>query len=623
MIRTSYNDIIVKIFFEGKEIQKVYKQGIQVFPDQSFENFFWLKVFDEDDQKTYYYHCTQTSVVYQEGSTDVIKEIHYKTGQKQENHPGEDQQIYELLNDQIKITGQEYSENDFESFVDKSPNEVIAMTQTYQEKIIVGKTEGLQPDDYVNDNLVVEYDISKVDTVLDYHGLKLSDFSGFTNEYKYMMDWNKAYSKITNRGLGFIKIENTDTNDITIKYICWSGYNLAQMFISDSVNDIQTVINDNGSTYLYQIKGFTNIIKCYGGYGDWSSGYTPDATFGSSQPKKIWKITIPANTTYYFCGLWYTNLNKTADSKDYSWSQIMMSIFYNKSVNIQADGNFLNHKYISDKINTESVGLVSYKFAYAIVKNDLNKKVYQTNCKYIISREELESVTVNNVMIIPAKSLGWKLLTNDEWKKYIPFKTTYVWYLSISHWKNINKSLWGLLNITEPKDLRIYRGDDSEDNIYFDTGKFSTRINIVNHEDYITTFMMNGNDGVEYTYKNKVMLKDFNYYNSLANDPADQNFLGNVSGLYLNAYEYENVLPDGSFYFYEFKIVDSDSGEIIKRIVPSNDRTKLWECVSGKFIEPCRTVSDEANLPVLLDNLKLGVETKDGLGNKIEDWLIY
>ena len=623
MIRTSYNDIIVKIFFEGKEIQKVYKQGIQVFPDTGFQKYFWLKVFDEDDQKTYYYNCTQTSVVYQEGSTDVIKEIHYKTGQKQENHPGEDQQIYELLNDQVKITGQEYSENDFESFVDKSPNEVIAMTQTYQEKIIVGKTEGLQPDDYVNDNLVVEYDISKVDTVLDYHGLKLSDFSGFTNEYKYMMDWNKAYSKITNRGLGFIKIENTDTNDITIKYICWSGYNLAQMFISDSVNDIQTVINDNGSTYLYQIKGFTNIIKCYGGYGDWSSGYTPDATFGSSQPKKIWKITIPANTTYYFCGLWYTNLNKTADSKDYSWSQIMMSIFYNKSVNIQADGNFLNHKYISDKINTESVGLVSYKFAYAIVKNDLNKKVYQTNCKYIISREELESVTVNNVMIIPAKSLGWKLLTNDEWKKYIPFKTTYVWYLSISHWKNINKSLWGLLNITEPKDLRIYRGDDSEDNIYFDTGKFSTRINIVNHEDYITTFMMNGNDGVEYTYKNKVMLKDFNYYNSLANDPADQNFLGNVSGLYLNAYEYENVLPDGSFYFYEFKIVDSNTGDIVKRIVPSNDRTKLWECVSGKFIEPCRTVSDEANLPVLLDNLKLGVETKDGLGNKIEDWLIY
>ena len=33
---------------------------------------------------------------------------------------------------------------------------------------------------------------------------------------------------------------------------------------------------------LYNIKGFTNIIKCYGGYGDWSSGYTPDATFGSS-----------------------------------------------------------------------------------------------------------------------------------------------------------------------------------------------------------------------------------------------------------------------------------------------------------------------------------------------------
>ena len=621
MIRTSYNDIIVKIFFEGKEIQKVYKHGIQVFPDQSFEKFFWLKVFDEEDQKTYYYHCTQTNVVYQEGSTEIIKEIHYTTGQKQENSPGENQQIYELVNDQVKITGNEYSENDFESFVDKSPNEVIAMTPKYQEKIITGKTEGLQPNDYVNDNLVVEYDISKVDTVLDYHGLKLRDFSGFVNDYKYMMDWNKAYSKITSRGLGFIQVENTDNNDITIKYIVWSGYNLAQMFISDSVNDIQTVINDNGSKDLYDIKGFKNIIKCYGGYGDWSSGYTPDATFGSSQQKKIWKITIPANTTYYFCSFWYSNLNKTADSKDYSWRYIMMTIFYNKSVNIYSDGNFLNHKYISDEINTDSVGLVTYKFAYAIVKNDLNKKVYKTNCKYIISREEVESKTVNNVLIIPAKSLGWRLLTREEWRKYIPFKTTYVWYLSISHWKNINKSLWGLLNITNPKDLRIYKSGN-EDNICFDTGKFSTNINIVNHEDYITTFMMNGNDGVEYTYKNKVMLKDFNYYNSLANDSADQNFLGNSSDLYLNAYEYENVLPEGSFYFYEFKIVDSNTGDIVKRFVPSDDRTKLWECVSGKYIEPCRTVSDN-NLPVIIDNLKLGVETKDGLGNKIEDWLIY
>ena len=111
-------------------------------------------------------------------------------------------------------------------------------------------------------------------------------------------------------------------------------------------------------------------------------------------------------------------------------------------------------------------------------------------------------------------------MTREEWGNYIPFRTTYVWYLSISHWKNINKSLWGLLDITNPKDLRIYKSFN-EDNICFDTGKFSTDINIVNHEDYITTFMMNGNDGVEYTYKNKVMLKDFNYYNSLANDPVD------------------------------------------------------------------------------------------------------
>ena len=617
MIRTSYNDIIAKIFFEGKEIQKVYKQGIQVFPDTGFQKYFWLKVFDEEDQKIYYYHCTQTNVVYQEGSTEIIKEIHYTAGQKQENSPGGNQHIYELVNDQVKITGNEYSENDFESFVDKSPNEVIAMTPKYQEKIITGETEGLQPNDYVNDNLVVEYDISKVDTVLDYHRLKLRDFSGFVNDYKYMMDWNKAYSKITSRGLGFIKVENTDTNDITIKYIVQSEYNLAQMFISDSVNDIQTVINDNGSNDLYNIKGFKNIIKCYGGYGDWGSGYTPEATFGSSQPKKIWKITIPANTTYYFCGYWYSNLNKTADSKDYSWSQIMMSIFYNKTVNIYSDGNFLNNKYISDTTQEKQIGRNKYNFAFAMIKNDLSKKVFQTNCKYIISKEELPAINVNNILQIPEYSLGWCLLTNTEFKTYSPKNSKYKFVLTVSNFKYTGDEFFGLLDKSRDwsDDFRIF-GAGSKD-VYFDPGnnRTSYRRNYTNTTP--VTFIINGKTNTFEAWENGEKSHEWNY------DVRDcGGFTDNNTGLYLNAHDSESMEIKERFWFHEFKIVDVDSGEIVKRFVPSNDRTKLWECVSEKYIEPCRTVSDN-NLPVIIDNLKLGVETKDGLGNKIEDWLIY
>lgn len=617
MIRTSYNDIIAKIFFEGKEIQKVYKQGIQVFPDTGFQKYFWLKVFDEEDQKTYYYHCTQTNVVYQEGSSEIIKEIHYTAGQKQENHPGEDQQIYELVNDQVKITGNEYSKNDFESFVDKSPNEVIAMAPKYQEKIITGKVEGLYPNDYVNDNLTAEYDISKVDAVFDYHGLKFSDFSGIVNEYKYMMDWNKAYSKITSKGLGFIKIENTDNNDITIKYIVWSEYNLAQMFISDSVNDIQTVINDNGSNDLYIIKGFTNIIKCYGGYGNWRSGYKPEANFGSSQPKKIWEITIPANTTYYFCGYWYSKLNGTADSKNYTWTQIMMSIFYNKTVNIFTDGNFLNHKYISDTTHEKQIGKIKYNFAFTMIKNDLSKKVYQTNCKYIISKEELPDKVVNNVLQIPAKSLGWKLLTNAEFKTYSPKNSKYKFVLTVSNFKYTGDEFFGLLDKLGDwsNDFRIFGADYTD--VYFDPGSDRTNYFRRSSETTPVTFIINGKTNTFEAWENGEKSHEWNYSTSNCGGFTDNN-----SALYLNAYNSESNLTNENFWFNEFKIVDVDSGDIVKRFVPSDDKTKLWECVSGKYIEPCRTVSD-GNLPVIIDNLKLGVETKDGLGNKIEDWLIY
>lgn len=612
MIRTSYNDIIAKIFFEGKEIQKVYKQGIQVFPDTGFQKYFWLKVFDEEDQKTYYYHCTQTNVVYQEGSTEIIKEIHYTAGQKQENSPGEDQQIYELVNDQIKITGNEYSENDFESFVDKSPNEVIAMIPKYQEKIITEKREGLQPDDYVNDNLVVEYDISKVNIVFDYHRLTLSEFSGNIGDYKYMMDWNKVYSKTDWKKYGFIKVENTDNNDITIQYVAWAKYNMGQVFISDSAEDLNTVIN-NGQQTLAGMSGLKNIIICYGGYNDkWKSGFKKNEI----TTKEIYTITIPKQTTYYFCSYWDQNTIGTADQKDYTFANIMMSIFYNKTVNIYTDGNFLNHKYISDTTHEKQIGKIKYNFAFAMIKNDLSKKVYQTNCKYIISKEESPGLWINNVLQIPQISLGWKLLTNAEFKTYSPKNSKYKFILTVSNMNYTGEEFFGLLDKSnDSNDFRIFGYISSY--LFFDPGSDRKQFNRNMSNTTPITFIIDGKNNQFEAWEEGQQITFWSYLGSNC-----KGFTDNNTGLYLNAYSYENNLTNEKFWFHEFKIVDSDSGEIVKRFVPSDDRTKLWECIEGKYIEPCRTVSDE-NLPVIIDNLKLGVEAKDGLGKKIEDWLIY
>ena len=147
----------------------------------------------------------------------------------------------------------------------------------------------------------------------------------------------------------------------------------------------------------------------------------------------------------------------------------MMTIFYNKSVNIYSDGNFLNHKYISDEINTDSVGLVTYKFAYAIVKNDLSKKVYQTNCKYIISKEELPGLTVNNILQIPERSLGWCLLTNAEFKTYSPKNSKYKFVLTVSNMAYTGDEFFGLLDkSSDSNDFRIFGYAGSY--IFFDPG---------------------------------------------------------------------------------------------------------------------------------------------------------
>lgn len=589
MIRTSYNDIIAKIFFEGKEIQKVYKQGIQVFPDTGFQKYFWLKVFDEDDQKTYYYHCTQTNVVYQEESTEIIKEIHYTAGQKQENSPGENQQIYELVNDQVKITGNEYSENDFESFVDKSPNEVIAMTPKYQEKLkdLVNIKLGLERQDkiFAKNGAITYQTLQKQDII--------NNGKGFENLSEVPDDYSFNYSDYTSDKdykfyqIIFKNVTNIQQNFYFITTGQYETFTWSSTYVTENINDFSN---------------YTNYINAPEKSGN---GWTVN----KGQKRGIlYKVLIPANS---YISIYITLKVKGAGETFYN------TFCYKENSFSIIDGNFLNHKYISDTTHEKQIGKNKYNFAYAMIKNDLSKKVFQTNCKYIISKEELSGLLVNNVLQIPEYSLGWKLLTNAEFKTYSPKNSKYKFVLTVSNFKYTGDEFFGLLDKSGDytNDFRIF-GASSTD-VYFDPG--SDRASYIRRYTETTpvTFIINGKTNTFEAWENGKKTREWNYSNKNCGGFTDNN-----TGLYLNAYSSESYLTNEKFWFHEFKIVDSNTGDIVKRFVPSDDRTKLWECVSGKYIDPCRTVSDE-NLPVIIDNLKLGVETKDGLGNKIEDWLIY
>ena len=588
MIRTSYNDIIVKIFFEGKEIQKVYKQGIQVFPDAGFQKYFWLKVFDEEDQKTYYYHCTQTNVFYQEGSTEIIKEIHYFTGQKQENSPGEDQQIYELVNDQVKITGNEYSENDFESFVDKSPNEVIAMTPKYQEKLkdLVNIKLGLvrQNEIYARDGAITFERLQKNDIINNGKGFEnlsevpddyLFNYSDYTSDKD-----NKLYQII------FKNISDSEQDFYFITTGQYQGFTWCSVYVTDNIGNY-TEYQTNNQTPTTDGKGWT---------------VNKDKTRGI-----LYNVKIPVN---YYISIYIILRVKSSGETFYN------TFCYKENSFSVINGNFLKHKYISDTIQEKKIGKIKYNFAYAMIKNVLSKKVYQTNCKYIISKEELPGITANNVLQIPKQSLGWKLLTNEEFKTYSPKNSKYQMILTVSNMEYTGDEFWGLLDkSSDSNDFRIFGYLSTT--IFFDPG--SDRIDFDRFKTNTTpiTFIIDGKNNTFEAWENEKKINSWWYLGNDCNGFTDNN-----SGLYLNAYNSESNLTNEKFWFYEFKIVDSNTGDIVKRFVPSDDRTKLWECIEGKYIEPCRTVSDE-NLPVIVDNLKLGVQTKDGLGNKIEDWLIY
>ena len=589
MIRTSYNDIIVKIFFEGKEIQKVYKQGIQVFPDQSFQKYFWLKVFDEEDQKTYYYHCTQTNVVYQEGTTEIIKEIHYTTGQKQENSPGENQQIYELVNDQVKITGNEYSENDFESFVDKSPNEVIAMMPKYQEKLkdLVNVKLGLaRQDEIFTENGAITYQtLQKQDIINNGKGFEnlsevpddyIFNYSDYTSDKDYKF-YQIIFKNVTNIQQNFYFITTGQYETFT-----WSS-----TYVTENINDFSNYTN------------YRNSPDTSG------NGWTVN----KGQKRGIlYKVLIPTNS---YISIYITLKVKGAGETFYN------TFCYKENSFSIIDGNFLNHKYISDTTQVKQTGKFKYNFAYAMIKNDLSKKVFQTNCKYIISKEDSHGLLVNNVLQIPERSIGWKLLTNAEFKTYSPKNSKYKFVLTVSNFKYTGDEFFGLLDKSGDyrNDFRIF-GAGSID-VYFDPGSDRTNYRRNNTNTTPVTFIINGKTNTFEAWENEIKSHEWNYATKNCGGFTDNN-----TGLYLNAYTSESTTTNEKLWFYEFKIVDVDSGEIVKRFVPSDDRTKLWECVSGKYIEPCRTVS-ESDLPVIIDNLKLGVETKDGIGNKIEDWLIY
>lgn len=588
MIRTSYNDIIVKIFFEGKEIQKVYKQGIQVFPDTGFQKYFWLKVFDEEDQKTYYYHCTQTNVVYQEGSTEIIKEIHYTAGQKQENSPGEDQQIFELVNDQVKITGNEYSENDFESFVDKSPNEVIAMTPKYQEKLkdLLNITLGLEKQNkiFAENGAITYQTLQKQDIINNGKGFEnlsevpddyIFNYSDYTSDKDY-----KLYQII------FKNVSNIQQNFYFITTGQYETFTWSSVYVTENINDFSKYTN------------YRSIPEKNG------NGWTVN----KGQKRGIlYKVLIPTNS--------YISIYITLKVKGSGETFYNTFCYKGNSVSI-INGNFLNHKYISDTTHEKQIGRIKYNFAFAMIKNDINKKVYRTNCKYIISKEELPGITVNNVLQIPQVSLGWKLLTNAEFKTYSPKNSKYKFILTVSNMNYTGEEFFGLLDKSnDSNDFRIFGYISSY--LFFDPGNNRKQFNRDKSNTTPITFIIDGKTNTFEAWENGLKITLWSYLGSDC-----KGFTDNNSSLYLNAYSSESALTNEKLWFHEFKIVDVDSGEIVKRFVPSDDRTKLWECVSGKYIEPCRTVSDE-NLPVIIDNLKLGVETKDGQGNKIEDWVIY
>lgn len=609
MIR-NHNDIVIKIYYNGNEINKVFQKQIQVYPDQKFQDIFWLKVNDISDYKTYYYLCKKTKVVYNEIVSTKISEITYETTTKQENEPAGNYQIFELLNDDVGITGQAYEVNDFASFEDKSPNDVLSMTQTYQEKLITGKilNQNIKPIEG-DKQLYLEYEAKNYKTIVAKHTFNENDFDADVSDMKYVCDWYKPGIN-TNTTQGYFSITNNSEKKQTIKYIAYSEWSLAQVFITTDIDDIklaQKTIYNN----VYDIKTYKGILVCYGGYSDWGNNR-------NDFQKKMLSVSIDPKQTLYFFACWYLHYDDTAepdmDYMPYWYRYVCLMAFYNKDISIISNGNILKHKYISDDILEKQIKKIKYNYAYAMVKNDLSNVVYQTNCKYILSKEIFEKIEVNYALIIPTKSIGWKLLSREEWVKYMPYNTNYKMSLTVANFDYTGEEFFGLLDkSSDTADFRTFGYGSSY--IYVDPGNDRWQINRKKSLKTNITFVFDGTNRQYNAFENGSGYGPWTDSNS-----SSLSFTDNKTTLYLNAYESESNLTNESFTFYEFKIEDKD-GNLVKRIVPSDEPKRLYETVSMTYIEPCRTVQD-SSLPTLIDNIKLGVDPVDGLGNKIKNWYI-
>lgn len=580
MIRNN-NDIVIKIYYNGNEISKVFQKQIQVYPDQKFADIFWLKVNDISDNKTYYYLCKKTNVIYD--SEEKISEITYETTTKQENEPGDNQQIFELLNDDVEITGQNYERNDFESFEDKTPNEVLAMTQTYQEKL----------KDLVN----IQYGLKKLDETFTSDG-KITYIEQTKNE----VDITK-FSNIANipDEYTFCYSDYTDDKD----------YKMYQIILQNISGIPQTFYYITAGQYERWTYGVSFVTDNLANIGTYTNRYDiQDAMTGSgwtnNKDKKrdtLYGVSVP--NSYYIS--FYISLNVKSSGETF----YNIFAYLKNNFNI-IKGNILNHKYISDDILEKQIKKIKYNYVYAMVKNDLSNVVYQTNCKYILSKEELEFITCNYALVIPVQSLGWKLLEREEWLMYMPYNTAYKMSLTVANFAYTGDEFFGLLDKSNDyaDDFRIFGYGNSY--IYMDPGSYRWDFNRNIYNTTNITFTMDGMNNEFNAYENGTA------YGPWTNINTNGGFPSNPTTLYLNAYSSESNLTSESLTFYEFKIEDK-YGNLVKRIVPSDDPKRLYETVSQTYIEPCRTVED-ASLPTLIDNIKLGVEPVDGLGNKIENW---
>ena len=303
--------------------------------------------------------------------------------------------------------------------------------------------------------------------------------------------------------------------------------------------------------------------------------------------KKMLSVSIDPKQTLYFFACWYLHYDDTAepdmDYMPYWYRYVCLMAFYNKDISIISNGNILKHKYISDDILEKQIKKIKYNYAYAMVKNDLSNVVYQTNCKYILSKEIFEKIEVNYALIIPTKSIGWKLLSREEWVKYMPYNTNYKMSLTVANFDYTGEEFFGLLDkSSDTADFRTFGYGSSY--IYVDSGNDRWQFNRKKSLKTNITFVFDGTNRQYNAFENGSGYGPWTDSNS-----SSLSFTDNKTTLYLNAYESESNLTNESFTFYEFKIEDKD-GNLVKRIVPSDEPKRLYETVSMTYIEPCRTV---------------------------------